>query len=117
MSQDEFADRRECPRYVLREGARVSCHQGTMGLGRDMAESSLEISETGTRLRLSEPLERGQVVEVGFCAPGWTEEIKRLGLVMWAKGGWGEECLAGIQFSERLSRDVLRDLCHLSEGM
>jgi hypothetical protein len=75
----------------------------------------VDVSETGVRLRLSEPLERGETVEVAFLAPGWTAEVKRLGMVMWANGAWGEECLAGIQFSERLSRDALRDLCHLPE--
>ena len=115
MSEAEFAERRLCLRYPPKAGIRVSCHEWTLGLGRDLARSAVEISETGLRLVLSEPVERGQVVEIRLLAPGWLEEVKRLGIVMWTQRTPEGGCRVGIQLSLRLSHPALRDLCIVPE--
>jgi hypothetical protein len=115
VSDANFAERRLSPRYPPKASTRVSCREGTLGLGRDLALSVGDLSETGLQLLLSEPVERGRVVEVVLLAPGWREEARRLGMVMWTKPTLDGGCQVGIQLSQRLSRDALRDLCYLPE--
>lgn len=109
----ESLGRRLWPRYPAREGIRVSCHEGTLGVGRDLAVALMDLSDTGIGLILSAPLLRGEVVEVGLRAPEGTEEIRRMGVIIWAAAAEGETCSVGILFSQRLGSDVLRDLCPL----
>jgi len=116
VGEQGSAERRLSPRFPPRDGTRVGCRRGTIGLGRDLALSVVELSETGLRLLLNEPLEHGQMVEVTLSPPGGGPEVRRLGLVMWARGDRDGECQAGVQFSERLSPEALRDLCQLPEG-
>ena len=115
MSDAEFAERRLSPRYPPKVSTRVSCREGTLGLGRNLALSAVEMSETGVRLLLSEPVERGRVVEVGLLAPGWKEEILRLGMVMWSTPTPEGGCRVGIQLSQRIPYSALRDLCYIPE--
>jgi hypothetical protein len=115
VSDAEFAERRLSPRYPPKVSTQISCREGTLGLGPNVALSAADLSETGLQILLSEPVERGRVVEVGLLAPGWQEEAKRLGMVMWTKPTPDGGCQVGVQLSQRLSRDALRDLCYLPE--
>jgi len=105
----ELHGRRLWPRFPPLEETCASCHSGTLRIGRDLAVSLTDLSDTGAGLLLSEPLLRGEVVEVGLRAPGLKDEVRRMGVIVWAKAE-GETCRVGILFSERLGAAALRAL-------
>jgi hypothetical protein len=108
-------DRRLGARYSPRKDTTATCHRGTLGLGRDLALSVLDLSDIGGCLVLGEPLDRGQVVEVALLAPGWAAAVKRLGVIVWSEASGTEGYEAGIIFSRSLEFNDLRDLCYLPE--
>ncbi len=108
-------DRRLGVRYSPRKDTMATCHRGTLGLGRDLAVSVLDLSDIGGRVVLHEPLDRGQVVEIGLLAPGWSAAVKRLGVIVWLEETGIAGCEAGILFSRSLEFNDLRDLCYLPE--
>ena len=117
MTDERLPDslgRRLWPRFPPLEGARASCHSGTLGIGRDLAVAVTDISDTGVGLVLSEPLTRGEVVEVGLRAAG-ADEVRRMGVVIWAAADEGDRCRVGVLFSERLGAETLRALCRSPE--
>jgi len=118
MTDERLPDslgRRLWPRFPPLCESRASCHTGTLGIGRNLAVAVTDISDTGVGLILSESLMRGEVVEVGLRAPGWTDEVRRMGVVVWAAASEGETCRVGVHFSERLGPEALRDLCRQPE--
>lgn len=112
MSQPESKprERRVAPRRRPKGGTRIACRKGSMGLGPNLAQSLLDLSEGGVRLLLGSALTTGQEVEVSLSAPGVTRDVKRLGQVAWcvpvASGG---HCV-GIRFDKRIDHATLRDL-------
>src|SRR5258708_40355889 len=91
-------NRRSTLRRRARGSSKSICRKGTLGLGPNIALTLLDVSETGARLRVKEPLRVGQEVEVGLLAMGYVREFKLTGRVVWtvpdAEGG---HCV-GIQF-------------------
>ena len=57
-------DHRLCRRRPARGRVRVVCQKGAMGLGVNLAVALLDVSESGARLILSGPLQRGQEVSL-----------------------------------------------------
>ncbi len=104
-------ERRQSARFLPREGVTVVCRRGTLGLGRDLALSLLDVSDVGARLALGDLLSRGDVVEVGLAAPDWPGPIARVGVVVWSKEADDGSCQIGVVFSRGLAASELRDLC------
>ena len=102
--------RRQTPRFTPRRAARASCRWGTLGHGRDLALGLLDLSETGARLLLSEPVGRGEVVEVGLLAPNALRAVTRPGVVVWSEDAEGGACRIGVVFSARLGTEALGEL-------
>jgi hypothetical protein len=117
VSQPELKQRqrRVAPRRKPKGGTRIACRKGSMGLGPNLAQALLDLSEGGVRLLLGAALAPGQEVEVSLSAPGVTRDVKRLGEVAWcipaAPGGY---CV-GIRFTKRLDHATLRDLSQFHE--
>jgi hypothetical protein len=102
--------RRLTPRRKPKGGTRVSCRKGALGLGPNIAQALLDLSEGGIRLLVGTPLKTGQEVEVGLSGPSVAREITRLGEVIWSvETAGGNHCI-GVQFVKRLDHATLRDL-------
>lgn len=109
-------NRRANPRRAPKGSTRVTCRRGSLGLGPDLALSLLDVSETGARLLVKEPLAIGQEVELGLLAPGCVREYLLPGVVVWAiETAAGGHCV-GFQFQKRLSYSALQDLGRLPGG-
>ena len=84
------------------------------GLGPNLALTLLDVSETGARLVVKEPITRGQEIELGLLAPGCVREYALSGVIVWAVAtASGAHCV-GVQFQKRLSYSALQDLGRLS---
>jgi hypothetical protein len=112
-----FTDRypRTGIRYPPRPGTKAVCRVGTHATGPDTALGLVNLSDSGARLRLREPLEVGQLVEVDLLAPTWRRPARRSGVVVWAREFEDGTCQAGIFFAKGLSPVDLRDLCQSHE--
>ena len=104
-------NRRLSQRRRARSAVRVECRKGSVGLGANIAVSVLDVSDTGARLILMQPLDVQQEVETIISAYGMRAPLKRLANVRWqVKMENGQYC-TGIEFQKRL---VYRDWQNLA---
>jgi Tfp pilus assembly protein PilZ len=68
----------------------------------NLAVALLDVSETGVRLVLREPLERGQDVEITLLGLGHLRPVKVLGSVVWCVATDNQQHCVGVQFNHRL---------------
>jgi hypothetical protein len=81
---------------------KIWCRRGALDLGPNLALSVLDISETGVRLILREPLRLGQEVSITLEGAGGVKPAKRLGKVVWSvPSADGSHC-TGVSFEKRL---------------
>lgn len=81
---------------------KIVCQRGSLDLGANLAQSILDISETGVRLVLREPLRCGQEVSITLEGIGGSRPVKRLGKVVWSvPSADGNHC-TGINLEKRL---------------
>lgn len=71
-------------------------------MGPNLALSVLDISETGIRLILREPLRGRQEVCITLEGVGGARPLKRVGRVMWSVPSTDGNHCAGINFEKRL---------------
>jgi hypothetical protein len=107
-------NRRSSPRLRARGGSKSICRKGTLGLGANVALALLDVSETGVRLRVKEPLALGQEVEVGLQGPGHGSEFKMTGRVVWCIPAADGTHLVGIHFDKPLNFKAVQDLGQMS---
>jgi hypothetical protein len=103
-------ERRGSPRRVAKGNTKVTCRRGTLGLGKNLALSLLDISESGARLRTRESLTLGQEVEVSLLPPGCVREHKVAGCIIWCVPTADGTYVAGVRFEKRLDYSALQDL-------
>src|SRR5262245_66304704 len=114
MSQTEKrANHRVGPRRVPKGGSRAAGRRGALGLGPNIVLKLLDISETGARLLVKEPLKVGQEVEVSLSAPAGFREVKVLARVVWGLATADGAYCVGVQFEKRLAYAALQDLSRL----
>lgn len=77
-------NRRRCRRMTPRNGTKAICLRGSMGLGRNLAISVLDLSTEGVRLLLKEPLQVGQEVEINLESNNQRRPVKIFGNIVWA---------------------------------
>lgn len=102
-------------RYPPRPGTKAACRAEAPATGPDTALAVVNLSDAGARLRLREPLEVGQLVEVDLLAPAWRQPVRRSGVVVWSREFEDGTCQAGIFFAKGLTPVDLRDLCESFE--
>jgi len=96
-------NRRVSIRRMPRGKPRVSCLKGSLGLGRNIGETVLDLSETGVRLVVSTALDDGQEIEVILQGQGQPSRIKVLANVVWCvPAADGRYCI-GARFQKYLS--------------
>ena len=62
-------NKRRVRRRQPRPRASITCYKGSFGLGKNLVESVVDLSEAGFSLLTTEPLQVGQVVEVYLGGP------------------------------------------------
>ena len=97
-AKNRRADRRRPPRGNIK----VTCIKGSLGLGKNIGVSVVDISEAGIRVVLQAPLQKGQDMEVSLLAPGVGQTCKALAKVVWCKQLEDGTYWVGAQFHRRL---------------
>jgi hypothetical protein len=85
--------------------------KGSLGLGKNLALSLLDIGETGIRLVLTTALQPGQEIEVALLGPGQCRPIKALGQVIWCVATADGTFCVGARFHKRLGYPDFQSLC------
>ena len=101
--------RRRSPRVRPRLGLFSTCRRGTAGPGRNLALSVLDLSAEGVRLRLSEPVKKGEAVQLALPGPPG-QAVECHATVVWSLRAADGSFLAGVRLHERLPDDVLARL-------
>ncbi len=108
-----LANRRRARRCAVSGLARIECRKGSGGLGRNLAVTTLDLSETGARLVVQAPLAPGEGVEVLLSSPGVAKPFRRLGKVVWSVLLDDGTRAIGVGFDKALSYADLRRLARL----
>lgn len=114
MSQtdrDNPVNRRKSQRRRPRSTVKLECRKGTSGLGPNIAVSVLDVSDTGARLTVSQPLAQLAEVETIISGYGMRVSIKRLANVRWQLKLENGQFCTGVEFQKRL---VYRDWQNLA---
>jgi hypothetical protein len=94
-------------RNPAKASCKVSCRRGALGLGPNLALAILDVSETGTCLRVREPLEPRQEIEIGVEGLGHSRPLRLPSQVAWCVGTADGFCCIGARFENRLNyRDL-----------
>jgi hypothetical protein len=97
------ANRRGDRRQSVKRSARAACRKGGLGLGPNLAASLLDVSQTGSRLVVTAPLEKGQQVEVTLEGIGGRRPVKLLASVVWCVPAADGNYCVGCTFEKRVS--------------
>ncbi len=96
------SNRRKGHRKNPRTNVTVECRRGSLGLGKNMADSFLDISEGGVRLTVKVPLNIDDEVEITLLGCQVGKPFKRQGKVCWAIPIENGGCCIGVEFEKRL---------------
>jgi hypothetical protein len=102
------------PRPAHRVAA-VSCLEGQLGLGPNLAVALLELSEGGACLLVTKSLAVGDEVELSLEAVGGGPPVKALAEVVWSAPEDRDRHRLGVRFRRPLSYSALSDLVNLGE--
>jgi PilZ domain len=98
-----FLNRRRSRRQAPKNAAKVFCYKNTMGLGANAALSILDMSETGIRLQVKEPLRQDLEVEINLDILNLRQPIKILGKIIWSATEGNGTWSVGVLFKKPLS--------------
>src|SRR6266545_7989639 len=96
---DRRASRRRHPRSTLK----MECRKGTLGLGPNLLQSILDLSETGVRVIVKANLEKGKEVEILLVGGHQAQAVKRAANVVWCLPTENNLFCAGLHFHRPLS--------------
>lgn len=95
-------NRRACRRHKPKASAKAFCLKGSLGLGRNIAVSIIDVSETGARLMVKEAIKQEQDVEVILEHTSLAKPVKRVGKVMWCEPTEEGSYRIGVRFEKLL---------------
>jgi hypothetical protein len=104
-------NRRIVRRREPRGGVQIRCVKGTLGLGPNLALSVLDVSETGIRLTVKQPLSIGQEVEISLVGAARGRIEKSVADVIWCVAAADGTHCVGARFRRRLAYADLQELC------
>jgi len=96
-------NRRQSIRRTPKGKPRVTCLKGSMGLGRNIGEAVLDLSETGVRLIVTIPLEVRQEIEVTLQGAVQPSPVKLLANVVWCVPTADNHYCVGARFQKYLN--------------
>lgn len=95
-------NRRRSQRRKPRTSVKVECRKGAYGMGANLASDLLDISDSGVRMVVKQPLDAKTEVEIVVNGYGMKQALKRVGTVRWLlKLDSGLFCV-GIEFQKRI---------------
>src|SRR5262245_13502349 len=89
---------RRCPKRTTK----ATCRLGTLGLGPTLVLALLDVSETGVRLLLREPVDPNKEVTVTLEAAHHRRPVQLTGHVAWCVAAAEVGHCVGVQFEKRL---------------
>jgi hypothetical protein len=93
-----FRNSRRSIRRPTRQTTKVICFGGKLGLGPNIANQILDISETGARLRVKEECVKNQELELHLSGLSHRRPVRMRGEVVWCvRTNEGDYCV-GVQF-------------------
>jgi hypothetical protein len=103
-------NRRLSARRRPRRASKVVCFRGTLGLGLNLALEMLDLSDRGIRLRVKEPLDVHQEVEIHLTGLSHRRPVKVPAEVVWCvEAADGSYCI-GAHFHRGLPYADLQQL-------
>jgi PilZ domain len=104
-------ERRNIIRFPSSPQLKVLCRMDRQQVGPPLAVDALDLSRTGIRIFLKEPLVPAQVVRLELTSSDLHEPLVCLGKVAWALelAAHGYYC-AGVQFDQPLHEEQLKQL-------
>jgi PilZ domain len=93
-------NRRRSRRQPAKITTKIFCTKNTMGLGHNVAQSILDLSETGIRLQVKEPLRKDLEVEINLDNLNHPRPLKIRGKIVWSVAGADGTCYIGVQFDK-----------------
>lgn len=103
------SNRRSAIRHPLRSDIRVECRKGMMGLGPNLTQSAIDLSQTGICLTLRASMKRGDEAEVLINGSG-RPTIKRCADVAWSLPQDAGHFLVGLRLRPALSYAEMQQL-------
>ena len=96
------SNRRKSQRRKPRSSVKIECRKGSYGLGANIALSTLDLSDTGVCLTVSQPQNLMAEMEVIIVGYGMRKPIKRAAVLRWqVPMADGHFCI-GAEFQKRL---------------
>jgi hypothetical protein len=102
MQSQANANRRLDRRANARASVKVVCRKGTLDLGANIAVAILDVSETGVRLIVKEPLAIDQELTVSLEPTHSRGADRRPGRVVWCVESTEQKFVVGVHFDKRL---------------
>jgi hypothetical protein len=102
ISTTAHANRRKSQRRTPRSSVKLECRIGSFGLGPNLASSTLDLSDNGACLIVTQAVEVKKDIEIVVAGYGLNKQIKRSAQVRWqVKLDDGRYCI-GVHFQKRL---------------
>jgi hypothetical protein len=102
MQAQVNVNRRLDRRANARPSVKVICRKGTLDLGANIAVAVLDVSETGVRLIVKEPLKVDQEVTVALEPSHGRGAERRVARVAWCVESSEQKYVVGARFDKRL---------------
>lgn len=96
------SNRRVFARRPPRGKVKVTCHKGSVDVGPNLAIGLVDISETGARLTVSTPLEKGQTVAISLEGRVHVRPIRCLGTIVRSEQETQGVCHIAVLWESRL---------------
>jgi PilZ domain-containing protein len=103
ISASSNKNRRVSIRRTPKGKPRITCVKGSLGLGRNIGEAVLDLSETGIRFIVSIPLEKRQEIEVTLQGQAQPQAVKLMAEVVWCVATADKRYCVGARFQKYLS--------------
>ncbi len=103
-------NRRSSRRRPPKGGTKVRCYRGPMGLGANVAVSTLDVSENGAALVVKTAFRRGEELEINLEGVVHRRPIKKTAIVIWCLPTSEDRFVIGVRFQGALSYADLNDL-------
>lgn len=100
--EEKPADHRRLRRKKPKRGTGLTCRKGTLGLGKDLAVSIVDVSEEGACLLVKEEIPTGTEVEITLTPVGVSRRLVTLATVVWCAAST-TSFVIGVKFRDRLS--------------
>ncbi len=105
---ERIRNRRRALRRLARRSTKIACFRGSLGMGKNLGISLLDISETGVRLHVKAPFEEGEDLEVNLLGLVHARPIRVLCKVIWCMETKEGNFIVGAEFEKSIRyRDVL----------